>query len=433
MSGITLPTPLFPLLLDPHSLHVTMMTHKVPPTLKELHQKLLSSPQPPCRLNHSQEGCLTWWTRLTNGSRCIYARREHAPSGRGSLELFTVVVWYMTWITLKSYILPDGRPQPSGYLLPSWKGLDGWKPLIAWVHYITGTSYPKADSPGMRDFHVTMKEETLVLAWALQWYTEGLGVHGTSKGACPPNVAGWRWDHGGFTVGPCWKQAHNAPAMEEEAVFLGEGPEPQKALEVTMSSPEHPKTPELEEPTEGSDNQSPPVPLPTASSSQGNCFQKTVRARHRARAQCLPNPNPEHANEWVQTYLNECSKLPDWWQELRSLHHKGTGSLSNPQVQELVRKQVAAFRLPVAQKEKHSWWSTLPSLTILRRGDFLPDLPTRIQGPRDICVVRRDETVGLAPALQWCTIQLGTPQEYSEMLSKICAGVLCLSWKGVTS
>ena len=40
---------------------------------------------------------------------------------------------------------------------------------------------------------------------------------------------------------------------EEEAVLLGNELEPQEAQEVTMSSLECPKTPELEEPTEGSD------------------------------------------------------------------------------------------------------------------------------------------------------------------------------------
>ena len=88
----------------------------------------------------------------------------------------------------------------------------------------------------------------------------------------------------------------------------------------------------------------------------------------------------------------------------------GTGPLSYSQVQELARKQAVVFRLPAAQKEKSSWWSTLPSLVSLRCGNFLPPLPTRIQGPRDVQVVRHDETVTLIWACQWCTVLSGAPQ-----------------------
>ena len=128
------------------------------------------------------------------------------------------------------------------------------------------------------------------------------------------------------------------PTLEEEAVLLGDEPEPQDAQEVIMSSPECPKTTELEVPTEWSDTPSPPTPLPTASNFQGNWSQNTRRAQHSTRAQPLPTPNPNNPNDLVWAYIEEREELPSWWQEFRSLHHKGTGSLSNPQVQELVRK-----------------------------------------------------------------------------------------------
>ena len=96
--------------------------------------------------------------------------------------------------------------------------------------------------------------------------------------------------------------------IEEEVVLPGEEPEPQEALEVNMSSldhprtlepeplealevttspHEHPRTPELEEPTKQSDAPSPPAPPPMASSSQGNHSQKTKRARCGTKAQYL--------------------------------------------------------------------------------------------------------------------------------------------------
>ena len=89
--------------------------------------------------------------------------------------------------------------------------------------------------------------------------------------------------------------------------------------------------------------------------------------------------DPDHPNNWVQAYIKEQEEMLSWWQEFGSPYHKGTGYLSNPQVKELERKQMAAFRLPAVQKEKNSWWSALASLTGLRWGDFLTESPTRIQ------------------------------------------------------
>ena len=48
-------------------------------------------------------------------------------------------------------------------------------------------------------------------------------------------------------LGPADDRPITPPTTEEEAVLLGDEPEPQKAQEVTMSPPECPKTPEPEE------------------------------------------------------------------------------------------------------------------------------------------------------------------------------------------
>ena len=63
------------------------------------------------------------------------------------------------------------------------------------------------------------------------------------------------------------------------------------------------------------------------------------------------------------------------------------------------------FWLPEAQNEKNGWWSAPSSLASLGHGDFLPPLPTMIQGPRDVSVVRHDQRVALAQDLQQCAIQ----------------------------
>ena len=142
--------------------------------------------------------------------------------------------------------------------------------------------------------------------------------------------------------------------------------------------------------------------------------------------------NPDSPNEWVWAYIVEREELLSWWWEFRSLCHKGSRTLSDSQVQELVRKQAAVLRHPAAQKEKSGWWSAPPSLVSLRYRDFLPLLPTRIQGPKDVQVVSHDETVALAWTLQWYTMLLGASQEYSAVLSRTFAGVSHLSLRGMT-
>ena len=277
---------------------------------------------------------------------------------------------------------------------------------------------PQVDLPGLRVFCVTRQEEILTFAWALQCCVERSGM--------PPRVlCKVAWDLQrcmaplmqldrdesveASLLGPTNDMPWMPPTLEEEAVLLGDEPELQEAQEVTTSSPECPQTPELEELTEQSDTPSLPVPSPPTSNSHGN-WSKNMRSWCRARLQCLPTPDPDNPHDWVQAYIEEREQLLNWWQEFRSLDHKGTIPLSDSQVQELARKQAAAFRLPAPQKEKGSWWNAQPSLASLRCRYFLPASPTRIQGPRDIWVVRHDETVTQAQALQQCAIWLGAPQ-----------------------
>ena len=174
------------------------------------------------------------------------------------------------------------------------------------------------------------------------------------------------------------------PTSEEEAVLLGDEPEPQQAQKVTMSPPECPGIPKPKEPTKPSDAPSPPAPSSMASNSCSDQSQNTRRAWHRAIPQHLPNPSPDSPNNWVCAYIEERTELPSCWWEFRPLHHKGTGSLSKFQVQKLARKQAVTFRLPAAKKEKSGCWSAPPSLASLRCKDFLPPSPIRIPDPRDV-------------------------------------------------
>ena len=128
-------------------------------------------------------------------------------------------------------------------------------------------------------------------------------------------------------------------------------------------------------------------------------------------------PRPGSGHTW-----EERNELPSWWQEFCSIHHKSTKPLGDAEIQELANKQMVAFQLLEAQNEKYGWWNVPPSLTGLRWGDFLPPFPTGIQVPRDIHVVRFDETVALAQDLLWCAIQMVTPP-----------GVLCTAIQDLQS
>ena len=101
-------------------------------------------------------------------------------------------------------------------------------------------------------------------------------------------------------------------------------------------------------------------------------------------------------------------------------------------MQELAQKQAAPFRLPTAQREKYGWWNTPPSLVNLECQDFLPPSPSRPQGPRDIWVVRRDQMVGLARALQHCAKWSGLPPAYSAVQSRTSANASNPCWRWTT-
>ena len=181
---------------------------------------------------------------------------------------------------------------------------------------------PQVDLLGMRDFCVTRQEEPLALARAIQCCVERLGR--------PPRVlcrAEWdlqrcmaplMWLDSDEIIeasllGPANNRPITPPTTGEEAVLLGDEPEPQEALEVTTLPPEHPKTPKLEEAAEQSDTPSPPVPPPMASNSPGNHSWNTRRALCRARVQCLLTLDPDNTKNWVQAYLHEQEGLPSWW------------------------------------------------------------------------------------------------------------------------
>ena len=207
---------------------------------------------------------------------------------------------------------------------------------------------------------------------------------GPSKVYGTPDVAGWRWNCRGFTAGTCQQWNWIAPNIGGRSCTPGGKPEPQEAQEVTTSSPECPETPKSEEPQSGLMLQ---VQLP-------------LHPKHQPPIVTSPRTQAEP--------IAGRKELLSWWQELRSLHHKGTRPLSDSQVQELARKQAVAFRLPAGQEKSHQW-NTPPSLVGLRHGDFLPPSPPRSHVPRDIWVMGCNETGVLAWALKQCAILLGTP------------------------
>ena len=55
-------------------------------------------------------------------------------------------------------------------------------------------------------------------------------------------------------------------------------------------------------------------------------------------------------SQWMALCIHQRDRkeLLSWWQQFRSLCHKGTRPLSDSQVQELAGNQAAAFRLPAA-------------------------------------------------------------------------------------
>ena len=122
-------------------------------------------------------------------------------------------------------------------------------------------------------------------------------------------------------LGPADNGPRIPPTLTEEAVPLGDEPEPQEVQEATTCPCEHPHVLKPQEPAKQSDALHLPTPSPGSS---GNQFQDTRRTWHRARP-----------NDWIFAYLAKRVELPAWWLEFWSLHHWDIGQLSEAQVQEL--------------------------------------------------------------------------------------------------
>ena len=209
-------------------------------------------------------------------------------------------------------------------------------------------------------------------------------------------------------LGPGTDGPRPPPTMKEEIYSWGMNWSPRRFRQI-LYPPWRPEVPKPEEPHKWSDTPNLPSPLSMASNSHSNWFWNTRRAWHWARPQYLLTPNPACPYNWILAYVEEKEELLSWWWEFGSLCHKSTKPLCNAQVKELARKQAAAFRLPTARKKNSAGGA--PLLAWLAWGclDFLPLSSPMIQGPWDIHIVRRDETVALAWTLQWWAIQSGSP------------------------
>ena len=166
---------------------------------------------------------------------------------------------------------------------------------------------------------------------------------------------------------PTWDRHGTSPTPEERATILGEKQGPSEAPEAIAPFQECLETPQLKETTEQFDALSTPVPSKVCH----DASQKTKRSQQRIEPPSLPTANPDIISNWVLAYLEKSREIPNWWWEFWSICCQGAKPLNNPQVQALVSRQAAAFRLPLAQQEKSSWWSTAPCLSVLKWGDFL--------------------------------------------------------------
>ena len=166
---------------------------------------------------------------------------------------------------------------------------------------------------------------------------------------------------------PADEEPGMSPTLAEEAVLLRDEPESQEAQETAVLPCEHLEdAPKPNYTVEWSDASCMPVPSAIASNASSNQSHATRRAWHRARPWCLAAADPlDNPNDWVFKYLAERDKLPSWWPEFQSLHHRDARSFSHAQVQELARKQADGFRLPTAQREKSGWSNAPPSLASL--------------------------------------------------------------------
>ena len=132
---------------------------------------------------------------------------------------------------------------------------------------------------------------------------------------------------------------------------------------------------------------------------------------------CLPwkeeNPGkgltltPNNTSLWVSTYLKKDSQLPEWCKKFRPLPHIADEHCQDTQVQYLAHQQAVAFCLVATHQVAHSSWLAPPSLTDLKRKEYLePKDPWLTQ---DFWEVWKEETVTLAIVLQKCAIWARAP------------------------
>ena len=118
----------------------------------------------------------------------------------------------------------------------------------------------------------------------------------------------------------------------------------------------------------------------------------------------------DQIDEWIWVHISWEGRHPQWLKEFRALYW---GCLvCNLDVAQVLhfpngRLQPSGYQQP---KRSMAGGAPCPALVAWEGEIFsLACLPTRIQGPGNIQVVRRDKTVGLAWALQWCAIWVGAP------------------------
>ena len=206
---------------------------------------------------------------------------------------------------------------------------------------------------------------------------------------------------------PTGEELGTSTTQEEEATQLGEEPEPPEVPVASASLLECLETPKAMEPTKLINTPSTSVPSSPTQQLCHHFSQKTKKSWQGIEA------NPSLTSEWIWSYIDKNERMPDWWREFWSILCSKDKLFSDVQVKELACQQDVAFSLPSAQVEKSGWWNAPSCLGVLGRKDFLP--PKKFQGMRDVQMVRWEETVALALALQRCTIQSGIPQAFQEL------------------
>ena len=346
------------------------------------------------------------------GSRSRWSGNNGILAGGKNLKLSIEIPWANLAMACL-YTSPDSRPLPSSYPLPRRKNQNGENPTQhLWIGTL-GLPTP-CWLPWYKEFpgYQTVRNPSTALSSAMLCreiryasqspVQSGMGpsqVYGT------PDASWWGKIVEASLLVPKNNELRASPTPAEEAVHLGDKLEPQKTQEAAALLGEHlEETPKSKETVEWSETPNPPVLSAIASNASDNQPCATRRAWHGTRSRHPAALDPlDNPSEWVLTYLAERDKPPSWWLEFWSLHHREVGPLSIALVLELARKQVVAFRLPAAHQEKSSWWNIPPSLPSLGHQDFLPPSPPKSQGPRDIWVVRGDQTVELERGPQQCT------------------------------